>query len=214
MSDIIAITICVNYSDILKHVICQNIKFFRLWYIVTDENDTETIELINNFKLNTPEKCNNISILIYKNFYDKVKFNKGGAIKFAQEYTHQHHENSNVLLIDSDIYLPDNFLDKIPNKIELRTLYGVSERLDYWSKEDYFNDVNPHIYPYGNKFVGFFQLYNNNLFNTYQDSKNCSECDMKFIRLFRKKVNLDLSVKHLGKEGVNWNGRDYSYGKF
>jgi len=44
--DIIAITVSVNYSDILKHMIDQNSKFFKVWYIVTSPEDKETVRLI------------------------------------------------------------------------------------------------------------------------------------------------------------------------
>lgn len=209
MSEIIAITVCVNYSDILKHTICQNSKFLKKWYIITDKNDKDTIRLINKLKIS------NVTLLYYNHFFVNAKFNKGGAIKCIQEYTDNEHTNSNILILDSDIYLPDNFLEKLPIIIEENTLYGVKERLDYWSYDDYINDKNPHKYIYGDKFVGFFQLYNNS--NTelkYKDSNNCSTCDMEFLRLFPNKIHIDISVKHLGRDGVNWNGRNYKAGVF
>ena len=58
-----------------------------------------------------------------------------------------------------------------------------------------------------NKFVGFFQLYKQSSIHTYKDSVNCGKCDDDFRNLFNIRYTLKLSVKHLGKEGVNWNGR-------
>ena len=202
MSEIICITICVNYSDILKHVIHQNLKFFKTWYIVTSIDDTETFNLVK--KVNS----SNICILMYSEFYkDNLKFNKGGALKFAQTYVNTHHSDSNILILDADIFLPDSFITNVPEKLEDDTLYGTSERLDYWSLNDYNTNQNPHIYQWGNKQVGFFQLYKQCLY-TYEDSFNASECDLTFRNKFNTKKNLEnLSVKHLGKDFVNWNGR-------
>ena len=44
--DIIALSVSVNYDDILKHLIEQNSKFFLKWFIITSPEDTKTIELI------------------------------------------------------------------------------------------------------------------------------------------------------------------------
>ena len=202
--NIIAISICVNYSDILYYNIEQNSKFFKHQYIITSPEDVKTINLVQEKNLN------NVEILIYNNFYNNnCRFNFGGSRLFAQNYIDLHYNDANILFIDSDIYLPDNFLDKLPNVLKNDTLYGTSERLYYWSLTDYNNNINPHYYGYGNKFAGFFQLFKQSKYK-YNDSHNCSECDITFRNLFRKRIHLDLSVKHLGQEGVNWNGRDFT----
>jgi len=208
MSEIICITVCVNYSDILKHVIDQNLKFFKKWYIVSSTDDTETHDLVK--KMNSSNLC----LLIYNDFYkNNSKFNKGGAVKFAQTYVSNHHseEEVNILILDSDIFLPDDFISTIPEKLEDDTLYGTEERLDYWTLSDYNKNENPHVHRWGSRQVGFFQLYKQCSY-TYEDSYNCSTCDMLFKNKFNTKINLkNLSVKHLGKEGVNWDGRVWDF---
>jgi len=196
--DIIAITVCVNYHDILSHML-TNSKFFSKWYIVTCSKDA-TIELIKNSGLN-------IEILLYPDFYKKATFNKGGAVRFAQQHVEKIHKSCNLLLLDADICLPDDFMSKLPAMLNADTLYGVSGRLDYWTLEDYKNKKNPRPYVHGSKCVGFFQLYKQSSKYMYKDSQNCSECDDEFIKLFKKKENLKFSVSHLGKEKVNWDGR-------
>ena len=47
-NDIYAITISKNYSKILKLCIEKNLKHFKKWFIVTQEDDTDTINLLNN----------------------------------------------------------------------------------------------------------------------------------------------------------------------
>lgn len=201
---IIAITICVNYADILKNTIVQNYNFFEKWYIITSPDDITTINTIKELNYS------NIECLIYNDFYTNSKFNKGGAVKFGQEYVDNNHADSNILLLDADIYLPDNFLESLPEKLENNTLYGVTNRFDYWTKEDFLNKQNPHLYMYSKNFVGFFQLYKQGYANRYVDSYNCSKCDDIWKDTFKIRRHLNLSVIHLGKDCVNWNGRDYN----
>lgn len=199
--DIIAITVSVNYSDILEHMIAQNIRFLQKWFIITTESDIKTIELVKKYK-------DKIDILIYNDFYiNNCKFNKGGAIKFAQDYLDIHHKNANILVLDSDIYLPDNFIECLPSILEPNTLYGVLERLDYWSLDDYIKKINPYKYPHGGSFVGFFQLYKQDSKYKYNHSENCAKCDDHFRNLFNNKIQLEISINHLGKDSVNWDGR-------
>lgn len=201
--DIIAITISVNYSDILEHMLEQNSKFLHKWFIVTTTADTKTIALLEKYK-----DTDKIHILLYDNFItNECKFNKGGAVKFAQDYIDTLYKDANILMLDSDIYLPDNFLDCLPSMLEPDTLYGAYERLDYWSLYEFRTNMNPHSYLFGSNFVGFFQLFKQHTKYNYEDSQNCTTCDNTFRELFEQKVHLNLSVKHLGKDSVNWDGR-------
>ena len=200
--DIIAITISVNYSDILQYMLHQNSRFLYKWYIITAPQDIKTINLIENLGKD------NIHILIYNGFYiNGSTFNYGGARLFAQQYIDKYYTSANILFLDSDIYLPDNFMEKLPKYIENNKIYGVLERLDYWTVDDYTNNINLHVYNWGNKIVGFFQLYKQNKSYKYKNSYNCSESDLHFKNSFPKHELLNMSVKHLGRDGVNWNGR-------
>ena len=62
--------------------------------------------------------------------------------------------------MDSDISLPDNFKEKLPMFLDDDTLYG-SQRIDYWSLENFKNETNGHPIN-GSYFIGFFQLYKQN----------------------------------------------------
>jgi len=198
--DIIAITVCVNYHDILSHML-TNSKFFSKWYIVTSPEDKDTINLIKNSRLM------NIEILLYPDFYKNATFNKGGAVRFVQEHIKKIHKLCNLLILDADIYLPDDFMTKLPSTLKEDTLYGVSGRFDYWTLDDYKNKMNPHTYVHGSKCVGFFQLYKQSPKYLYNNSQNCSKCDDNFIKLFKQRVNLKFVVSHLGKDKINWDGR-------
>lgn len=198
--EIIAITTCVNYSDILEVMIPQNAKFFKKWYIVTSPEDTDTAKLI------TDTNASNIEMIVYDGFYKEATFNFGGSRLYGQEHVDKHHESANILFLDADIYLPDNFTEMLPPTIEDDTVYGVTNRTDYWTLDDFNNETNPYVYPLQLHIVGFFQLYKQ-CKHKYQQSYNCSACDLEFISKFNNKINLKLSLKHLGRDGVNWDGR-------
>jgi hypothetical protein len=200
--EIIAATVSVNYSDILELMLHQNAKLLHTWIIVTSPEDTKTIELVERSGIK------NIKLLLYDGFHENgAIFNKGGAVCYAQTYIENNYENANILLLDSDIYLPDGLSTKLPAALEDDTLYGTSARVDYWTRDDFINDTNPHMYHWGHGFVGFFQLYKQNNSFKYPASYNCADCDNHFRERYSKRVNLNYYVKHLGKDGENWNGR-------
>ena len=205
--ELLAITVSVQYDDILQHMLEQNSRFIHKWFIVTSPEDKKTIELI--------EKTGkeNIETVIYTDFYkNNAKFNFGGARLFAQNYIDSKYKSANILFLDGDIYLPDNFMEKLPNSLMDDTLYGT-QRTDYWTLEDFRNETNPQ--PKKNaKFQGYFQLYKQNTKYMYSDSYNCSKCDDIFKNTFANKIMLDICVKHLGQNGPNWDGRNYTNGIF
>lgn len=199
----IAITVSTNYADLLDIIIPINCHYFEKWLIVTHSTDIETIKVIK--KHQRP----NISI-IYFDFYKNVAFNKGGAIKYCQDYILRNVDYSGpILLLDSDICLPDNFNELIAS-ISFRdgTIYGTEKRLDYYSLENFKNNVVDYDYPWSQDFQGYFQLYLHNPAYLYNDSYNCSNCDLEFLNYFQDKVIIpNMVVKHLGKSGVHWNKR-------
>jgi hypothetical protein len=115
-----------------------------------------------------------------------------------------------ILILDSDIYLPDNFNEIVNNiKIEKHTLYGTSKRFDYYSYHNFKNNIVDFDYRWSKEFQGYFQLYKYNPTFLYNESKNCSSCDLEFHKWFKNKIIIhNLSVCHLGKSGKNWNGRN------
>ena len=206
----IAITVSTKYDDLLNIVLPQNAPFFEKWYIITDPNDHATIQVINTHHFPQVE-------IVYFDFYANGKtFNKGGAIRHCQENIHIT-QPQEILLLDSDIYLPDNFAEIMTiarerGVIQENTLYGTSERLDFYSRVHLDNGTVDHVYPHAQQFQGYFQLYmespNHNDKYLYDESANCSECDMNFIQRFQHLVIIEnLTVFHLGKSFMHWNTR-------
>jgi len=203
---LIAITISTNYSDILEIILKQNLKFFDHWYIITQKNDENTINLIKNI--------DKITILYYNFQSNNSDFDKGGAIKQAQLHIYQKYNKSIILIIDSDIYLPDNFYEIINNEsFKINTLYGSLIRLDFYKLSDFYNKKNFAIYHNSAEFCGYFQIYffdkslENNKLYLYDCSYHCGICDDNFKKLFTKFKILEIGVYHFGIGNLHWKGR-------
>lgn len=206
---LICITVSTNYSDILQVILSQNLKFIDKWFIITSKSDNSTVNLIQN---------NDKIVVLYYDFQnDNNTFDKGGAIKMAQEHIYGMYSECLILLLDSDIYLPNNFLHVIMNLLDrsllkANILFHPKKRLDFYKLSDFYEKTNYFDYPWMTDFQGFFQLYYhdtkmNNTNYLYQTSHNCSSCDLLFKNQFCEKEHIDIAVYHLGKNGVNWNGR-------
>lgn len=213
--ELIGITVSKNYSDLLQDCL-KNKIFMKKWYIVTDENDKSTIDLINN-----NNELNNIEILYHDFNNNGSIFDKGGAIKLAQERIYQNYNNELIMIIDSDIILPIDIAEKISNiynNIDDDTIYNVSDRINYLTYQDYLS--GKFISKISDKFddnsnwriAGFFQLYKNNKYY-YEQSYNCSTCDLTFHYKFKNASVIDVDVAHIGIDSDwptgknNWNGR-------
>jgi len=188
----VGITISVNYDNIIDIILPQNYKFFKKWYIVTEENDYKTIEVINKYAFE------NIEIL-YFDFKKNSTFNKGGGINYALNIIGN---DENIILLDSDIFIDDYFLNYMNYDFKYDTLYSF-KRYDYYSYNNFKNDIVDNVYSID--FMGFFQLFKNNKKYTYQNSENCRVCDYNFYSQFPNKQLLEGSkvIKHLGKDNVN-----------
>jgi hypothetical protein len=200
--NIIGITVSTNYSDLLCHALKSNHKYFKHWIFVTDQNDKDTIELLNQY--------DNITILFFDFQEGGKAFNKGGAVKKAQEFAYQEFPDEWYLNIDSDICLEKNFdeeMEKIYDSLKEDHIYGSENRFHYLSIDDYANRENSHPYPCGKMIQGFFQLYKQKIL--YDDSYDCSWCDVKFSKDFLHRQDFldNVVCNHLGNSYVNWQGR-------
>ncbi len=208
MIPLICITISTKYDDILQLIIKQNIQFFTKWYIVTDINDIKTIDVIKNHQKNH----DNIDILYFDFWENKAKFNKGGAVKYAQQYVYEKYQNKDIfiLLLDSDIYIPNEFNDIYKELIKEpeNVLYAPEYRYDYAKYSDFINQKNGILYYLNQKYMGFFQLYFKEPKLYYENSVNCASCDSLFRNKFKnRKIIKNLVVSHLGIPKINWNTR-------
>lgn len=221
MNKITGITVSKNYSDLLSIAIDNNHDLFDEWYIVTQEDDEETISLIlqrgyKNIKLlfyplvpelskpeHTPCPYLDDKIIAanqHMNYTDKVIFDKGGAIKYAQ--INHTSEGDTVLYIDSDIVIPEktkNFIKR--NKFKSGILYGA-HRYDYETYEDFMLQKNGKLYAdaHGGKqyrarhIDGYFHLYVNKGI-TYDRSESAAYPDTWFKYKYCKSVRGDTKLR-------------------
>tara|TARA_B110000483_G_scaffold243004_1_gene330820 strand:- start:2578 stop:3243 length:666 start_codon:yes stop_codon:yes gene_type:complete len=204
---IFAITISVDYADKLRILLDKNPHHFYKWIIVVDPADHITIDLIRQ------QNLANIEILFYSHFQKDSIFDKDGGLRFAQLYVKQFICNDTqdlVLLIDSDIVLPNNFSD-IVEKIDIQedSIYTAEFRTDYKTKEDYVTCTNkvPFDVSCWGGFWGYFQMYTNK--NHLYEGCGVNG-DGNFRELFptnNRKLITSLAVLHLGEGNANWKGR-------
>lgn len=199
---IIAITISTNYSDLIPFILRANTEYFKKWIFVTDINDTNTI--------NTIPRDDKFDVLFFDFKTNNAVFNKGAAVRYAQEKAYHEFPNDWYLLIDSDICLDLSFEHVQKNLINFdkNCIYGTNNRKNYLRYEDYKHSRNGQHYDTCG-IEGFFQLYHQHRF--YADSTNASECDLKFTQEFTCQQRIDsVRCNHLGKNGINWDGRKSS----
>ena len=246
-----AITVSKNYSKILKICLTENLRYLDKWYIVTQEDDLDTINLISevndpkielvfypldtsktlpsheksllveeeDLKLSTPDYLEPPDGVkrtpTQQKYYDKlvkngVTFDKGGAIRQVQKnmlknqlYT----KNELILMLDSDIVLPSNFLETLNDiKFEKDTIY-VCQRKNYLFYSDFQNrggiiDKNSLVG------AGYFQLYLCDHTKLCKRTYTAGWVDWEFKNQFKKIVQLNkLVVSHLGETDMNWSGK-------
>ena len=202
MKDIYAITVSTKYDDILSIVIHQNVKFLKKWYIITDPADKATINVVKT--ANYP----NIELLYY-DFYSNAIFNVGGARQYGQLWSiAKNGMGKYTLMLDSDIFLPDNFMDVIDvHDIVEGTLYGVQRRHDYARLSDLQKQEGYADYQEAPNIYGFFQLYVQAPNILSQHSYDCSVSDIVFHNYFAHKERFPMTLCHLGQSRTHWQGR-------
>ena len=199
----LAVTVSVNYSDILELILPQNGRFFESWIIITTPEDEKTHKVVANSGLK------NIELMYFDFKKGGHKFNKGGAIRMCQQTLASRKYNGDVLVLDSDIYLPNEF-DKILASIGVvnDVLYTPKLRHDFYSHENFLRNRIDKVYHRSHLSDGFFHLYKFQPHLLYNNSDSAAKCDEEFVKLFRRGQKIEcLTVAHFGRDGVNWDGR-------
>jgi hypothetical protein len=200
----ICITVCINYADYLAETLKQNRKFFKNYYLVTEESDIQTIAL---------GKEHNCHVLITtRKNEDGAKFNKSGMIHDAQKIAHWTYPYEWICLLDADVLLPDSFKSVNLSSLKKDYIYGI-ERRNYDTRTDYLEDrvssVEKIEASNENSIYGYFQLYWIKRMYYQRWSQDCSKCDDIFMKRFIKRVQLTGGIycSHFGLTCKNWEGR-------
>jgi hypothetical protein len=196
---IIALTVSTNYSDLLALVAKENAELFDHWVIVTQENDYATRDVLAGY--------NNMTVLFWDPFVGGRAFDKGSALRLAQEWAYENYPDCWYLIIDSDIALPASFADFRASLGELKRwrVYGAM-RFDFPRYSDFRTGGEGVFYRTSDEIVGYFQLYS--LPVKTEPSHDASWLDIDFRDLFfRSELLSNFSVAHFGMKTKNWQGR-------
>ena len=201
--------------DTFKFMLPINYNHFNKIYLVTQKDDMETIQFCKEF--------NNVEILFYNFKNNDKNFDKYGALNMVQKIVYEKYPDHWYLIIDSDIILPNNFIDILQKEnLNQECIYGAM-RNNIDKSSILLNNVIPfHNYfhnnilnQYGNppSILGCFQLYfKKNIFHR-NDFNNASKGDFYFgfdnFNIFCQLENL--VYLHLGLDKVNWDGKIESF---
>ena len=210
---LVGICVSYNYFDTLQFMLPVNYLHFDKLYIVTQEDDTTTIDFCKKFA--------NVIVLYYNFKANNKNFDKFGALNYAQTLAYVENPDSWYLLLDSDILLPSNMIDILLNEqLDSECLYGAcrlfalqsSDLLDRSSlKASYDILINrSHSPP---SILGYFQLYKKKFVYHPMCFSDASKGDLSFgyINFTIFCILENLNVIHLGPEGINWFGKIQSF---
>lgn len=227
-----AVTVCVNYGDILRVTMPFNKPLFNNWIIVTTPEDTETQDVCRYY--NVPYIATNV-------FYeDGADFNKAKGIN---EGLKKLTKVDWMLHIDADIILPANFRQICKeDQLQKDAIYGI-DRVNVNGNEDLFKlliNKNSQIRQWtyldpdlkfdpgfrlhnlnaGYNVIGFFQLFHSSHFDKNNNQwypinhTSAARTDVGFQqqwplnkRLFYPGIiGYHIETEYAPK-GINWNGR-------
>jgi hypothetical protein len=224
-----AVTVCVNYADILKETIIHNKGHFNKWVIVTTPDDVETQNVC---------KFHHIQCVVFDGFYDEAgQINKARGINAGMNHLTK---KGWVLHIDADIVLPPHTRNILENSyLDDNCIYGCDrlmvESYEEWAEFQHHprpvheNYIFTHLtafkvgvrlnqyYGEGYHVIGFFQLWNPAKSGVHFYPEHISgfdRTDVLFQKQFKpgdRRFLPGVVVIHLDSEqadmGANWKGR-------
>jgi hypothetical protein len=193
--NIIAITTSVNYSDYLRFCLESLAHVVDGVVVVTDQHDS-AIDMAERFAA-TP--------LVFDAWHkDGAKFNKAGAIRYAQEKIYAAHPDAWYLVIDADIVMEQSARQVIEEHATDEAALYSARRVDFHTQAEL--RAGTPTKTYGGMFAGCWQLYRRHVL--YPEwSRSAEGCDLSFAAQFASARVLPMVVGHCGKEAVNWEGR-------
>ena len=214
--------VCVSYQyfDTLCYMLPVNSIHFEKLYIITQKDDTVTIDFCKHFT--------NVEVLYYSFKSQGKSFDKFGALNMAQQIMYDHYPDAWYVNLDSDILLPNNLVDLLPESLNPDCIYGgirnnVYQTSDLLNKRKIVETKENREFVYGNILtmkeiipfiLGCFQLYKKKVFHR-TTFDNASYGDVCFCRdHFDSLCVLDnLHYFHLGFGSINWSGKVVSFKK-
>lgn len=204
-----AVTVSVDYGDILSVTLPMNQVMFDRIIVVTTKRDEETIDVC---------KEHGVECLVTNVFYENgAAFNKGAAIERAFEFAGRQgwfcHVDADVILPDSAAVAVDSL---IPGNLYTPERYiatdmriALRDDFEHVSWDDNFS------LRVGEEFAGYCQYFHSSdpairdLPWYPTNWKHAGGSDSEFWKKWPKSNRLrpPFRVLHLGEDGVNWAGR-------
>jgi len=217
---LVALCVSYNYLDSFKFTLPVNYRHFQKIYVITQADDLQTINFCKQF--------DNVSILFFTFKTEQQNFDKFGAINFGLQTIYKENPNNWYLIIDSDILLPNNFVEILTNEnLNPECIYGATRNdvlkssllktksnVVAFYQNNKFHDINYQVASPSPDILGCFQLfkktnsyYRHNLIHSLgwgdfyfgHDNFNLF-CDLKNLLIF-----------HCGQHSKNWNGKVISF---
>lgn len=197
-----ALTVCVNYDDLLAITLPAMVRHFERIMVVTDLHDHDTVLV--------SQSWDNVVAYQTDAFYrDGAVFNKGAAVEEGLDYLGR---QGWICCVDADILLPEK-MDLSP--LEVGTLYGARRRVcpdptrwqEPWTNWRAINET---------ELGGFLHVFHANdpalvgrrpWYSTNWRHAGGYDSDFEGHWPREKKRRLPFTVLHLGLCRVNWWGR-------
>lgn len=201
-----AVIVSVDYNDFLILTLENNIKYLENITVVTSTSDTLCKEICDKFGV----KC----VITDRMYEDGAKFNKGKAIN---EGIKSIQNPEWILLLDADIIIPNNWNEIINSNIFKKDAIHICSRNIIENYDDYQRWINGEQVGKieSSKGFGYFQLFNVNSSVIFgrnpifpETSDDAAWSDLSFRNKFNNRVDIPISVVHLGKAYSNWKGRE------
>lgn len=193
---IVGLVTSVQYDDFLRITLPTTCNICDVVYVLTKPEDP-SIEVA---------RQNSCKVIEYDGWQDEgASFNKSGAICLSQQYIHEHHPESWVMLADADIVFQPSLRMAIRQSVkDTKTLHSVT-RVDFRTPQKY-REGQGTYYPF--PFSGYCQIYRSEAGYQYPPwSQSASHCDCFFRDNFTTWTRLPGFAAHLGSDQVNWCGR-------
>ena len=216
---LIGLCVSYNYFDTLQFILPVNYSHFKKIYIITQTDDNSTIEFC--------KKFDNVIILFYDFKNNNKKFDKYGALNYAQKIAYTDYPESWYLIIDSDILLPNNFIDILDKEnLNPECIYGairnnVFKSSELLNKTQIINNKENLNWIYNNilhlkdkppSILGCFQLYKKHVYHRLAiDNAGYGDYYFGYDNFFQFCNFGNILCFHLGETGKNWYGKTASF---
>ena len=230
---LVAVTICINYSDYLECVVGNRVHFDR-WVVVSVPEDRATHELCARFGVECidsallqadgrdfhavdnkgPVLNEGIAHVLSADFADDADFNTGQSAKSAKSAD----KTVWCVVLDADVLLPRYFGERVrAMPLESGCLYAMGGRKVCETREQ-FEMLRPcepwdRLVARNSQAIGYFNLFSlealPNRYPVRTGLEGAAHDDFLFTTSFApgKRRVLPFTAIHLGIYGPNWGGR-------